>query len=395
MIRVGRALEPFDLLWLEVDLYDPGALAHVRRSLPMPVCSGENLYTARGFRPYLEAGALDVASVDVIWNGFHQAKKIADMAETYEVSCAPHNYYSHLATAIAAQWCAAIPNVRILELDVDDVPWRDELAGGWAPELRDGEVASRRARAGASRSTRTCSAPIRGRRRDRRLRPPLLRRTRRPDPPLRRSGRAARARARPAQSVVDLGCGVGTWLAAFARRGDRGLPRRRRRLGAARQASRSRRDRFLTSRLDRALRSTARFDLAVSLEVGEHLPEHAADALVETPRRAWRRACCSPAAVPSQGGTNHVNEQWPDYWAERFATRGYVVVDAIRPRIWSNRSVAFWYRQNALLFARPEAISANPSRTRGATDACAMLAVVHPELLDRVAATRPMLTFAA
>jgi L-alanine-DL-glutamate epimerase-like enolase superfamily enzyme len=83
---------------------------------------------------------MDVASVDVIWNGFHQAKKVADMAETFEVSCAPHNYYSHLATAIAAQWCAAIPNVRILELDVDDVPWRDALAGGWAPELRDGEL---------------------------------------------------------------------------------------------------------------------------------------------------------------------------------------------------------------------------------------------------------------
>jgi L-alanine-DL-glutamate epimerase-like enolase superfamily enzyme len=141
VIRVGRALEEFDLLWLEVDLYDPGALAHARRGLPMPVCSGENLYTARGFRPYLEAGALDVASVDVIWNGFHQAKKIADMAETYEVTCAPHNYYSHLATAIAAQWCAAIPNVRLLEFDVDDVPWRDELAGGWAPHVDGGELA--------------------------------------------------------------------------------------------------------------------------------------------------------------------------------------------------------------------------------------------------------------
>ena len=140
VIRVGRALEPFDLLWLEVDVFDPEALAHVRRSVPMPICSGENLYTARGFRPFLEAGALDVASVDVIWNGFHQAKKVADMAETFEVTCAPHNYYSHLATAIAAQWCAAIPNVRILELDVDDVPWRDELAGGWAPEIRRGEL---------------------------------------------------------------------------------------------------------------------------------------------------------------------------------------------------------------------------------------------------------------
>ena len=106
----------------------------------MPVCSGENLYTARGFRPFFEAGAMDVASVDVIWNGFHQAKKVADLAETFEVACAPHNYYSHLATAIAAQWCAAIPNARILELDVDDVPWRDTLAGGSAPEIRASEL---------------------------------------------------------------------------------------------------------------------------------------------------------------------------------------------------------------------------------------------------------------
>jgi len=139
-IRVGRALERFDLLWLELDLFDPVALADVRRRVPMPVCSGENLYGARGFRPYFEAGAVDVASVDVIWNGFHQAKKIADLAETFEVACAPHNYYSHLATAIAAQWCAAIPNVHILEFDVDDVDWRDELAGGWSPQLRDGEL---------------------------------------------------------------------------------------------------------------------------------------------------------------------------------------------------------------------------------------------------------------
>jgi len=138
-VRVARALEPFGLLWLEVDLYDPAALAHVRHVAPMPVCSGENLYGSRGFRPFLEAGGMDVASVDVIWNGFHQAKKIADLAETFEVNCAPHNYYSHLATFIAAQWCAAIPNARILEIDVDDVPWRDELVTA-VPEVADGEL---------------------------------------------------------------------------------------------------------------------------------------------------------------------------------------------------------------------------------------------------------------
>jgi L-alanine-DL-glutamate epimerase-like enolase superfamily enzyme len=139
LVRVAKALDAFDLLWLEVDLFDPGALAHVRHVAPMPVCSGENLYGSRDFRPYLEAGGLDVASVDVIWNGFHQAKKIADLAETFEVNCAPHNYYSHLATFIAAQWCAAIPNARILEYDVDDVPWRDELVTA-LPVISAGEL---------------------------------------------------------------------------------------------------------------------------------------------------------------------------------------------------------------------------------------------------------------
>jgi galactonate dehydratase len=140
VVRVARALEPFDLLWLEVDLFEPRALAHVRHVAPMPICSGENLYGSRGFRPYLEAHGMDVASVDVIWNGFHQSKKIADLAETFEVNCAPHNYYSHLATFIAAQWCAVIPNARILEYDVDDVPWRDELVTA-VPQISGAELA--------------------------------------------------------------------------------------------------------------------------------------------------------------------------------------------------------------------------------------------------------------
>jgi L-alanine-DL-glutamate epimerase-like enolase superfamily enzyme len=139
VLRAARALARFGLAWLEVDCYEPAALASVRARSAIPICSGENLYGARAFRPLLEVGALDVASVDVIWNGFAQAKKIADMAETYEVTCAPHNYYSHLATFISTQWCAAIPNVRVLELDVDDVPWKDELTTA-VPELSNGEV---------------------------------------------------------------------------------------------------------------------------------------------------------------------------------------------------------------------------------------------------------------
>lgn len=139
VIRVARALADFDLMWLEVDAFDPTSLAAVRQQTNVAICSGENLYTNRQFRPFFEAQAMDVASVDVIWNGFHQAKKIADLAETFEVNCAPHNYYSHLATFISAQWCAAIPNVRILEVDVDDVPWREELTTA-IPEIRDGTL---------------------------------------------------------------------------------------------------------------------------------------------------------------------------------------------------------------------------------------------------------------
>ena len=137
VLRVARSLDGHALMWLEVDAFDPVSLAAVRNGAAMPICSGENLYTNRGFRPYLEAAAMDVASVDVIWNGFHQAKKIADLAETFEVNCAPHNYYSHLATFISAQWCAAIPNVRILEVDVDDVPWRETVTTA-VPEIEDG-----------------------------------------------------------------------------------------------------------------------------------------------------------------------------------------------------------------------------------------------------------------
>ena len=163
-LHVAQALEPFDLLWLEVDCSTPARSAS--RRAPMPICSGENLYGARQFRPFLEAAGLDVASVDVIWNGFHQSKKIADLAETYEVNCAPHNYYWHLATFIGAQWCAAIPNVRILEIDVDDVPWREELVTA-VPEMRKAELRIPPARAGAPTSSRTYCASTRGPRRER------------------------------------------------------------------------------------------------------------------------------------------------------------------------------------------------------------------------------------
>jgi hypothetical protein len=92
------------------------------------------------------------------------------------------------------------------------------------------------------------------------------------------------------------------------------------------------------------------------------------------------------AAIPHQGGTDHVNEQWPDYWAERFAAHGYEAVDGIRPIVWSNGDVLPFYRQNVLVFATPEAIRAKPllARERERT-VDAQLSLAHPDLMQSIA----------
>jgi len=137
--RIARALAPFDLMWLELDMYDERALREVKDGSPVPICSGENLYGLRGYRPFFETRAMDVAMVDVPWNGFAPSRRIAELAESYELNVAPHNYYSHLSTLHSAHLCATVPNVRIMEIDVDDVPWKDELVDV-PPVVAEGEL---------------------------------------------------------------------------------------------------------------------------------------------------------------------------------------------------------------------------------------------------------------
>ena len=125
--RIAEAVGPAKLTWLELDVHDPKSIALLRRDSPVPIASGETLLERRDFRPYFEAYAFDTAIVDVIWNGFAESLKIASMADVYEVNVAPHNFYGHLASAISAHFCAAVPNFRIMEIDIDGVPWRDEF----------------------------------------------------------------------------------------------------------------------------------------------------------------------------------------------------------------------------------------------------------------------------
>ena len=136
-MRIAQVLEPFDLLWLEIDMYDHQAIRQIKDSTSTKICTGENLFYMREFIPYFESRAADVFMIDVPWNGFSQSKKIGDLAEVYQLNVAPHNYYSHLASFISASLCAVLPNVRILEIDIDDVPWKNDLVT-IVPEISNG-----------------------------------------------------------------------------------------------------------------------------------------------------------------------------------------------------------------------------------------------------------------
>ena len=138
-MRIARALEQFDLLWLEIDMYDPEALLQIKQSTSTKICTGENLYYMHDYIPYFQLHAADVFMIDVPWNGFSQSKRVGDLAEVYQLNVAPHNYYSHLSSHISATLCATLPNVRIMEIDIDDVPWKDDLVTN-QPEIVDGHM---------------------------------------------------------------------------------------------------------------------------------------------------------------------------------------------------------------------------------------------------------------
>lgn len=126
-IKLAQALERYDLMWLEVETFDPDALRMIRTATKTTICTGESLFGTVGFKPYLERHAQDVIMPDLAWNGITMGKKIADIAHAYDTLCAFHNCHSPLTTLVTANVAATIPNFFICEIDEDDPPWRDDL----------------------------------------------------------------------------------------------------------------------------------------------------------------------------------------------------------------------------------------------------------------------------
>jgi len=181
-------------------------------------------------------------------------------------------------------------------------------------------------------------------------------------------------------SVLDIGCGVGTFLRCFADGGVSDVtgvdgtyvPREQLMIDPTR---------FHGQDLSQPLELGRRFDLVVSLEVAEHLHEEHADLFVDNICRHGDVVLFS-AAIPNQGGTHHVNERWPSYWRAKFEARGYGVFDAVRPLIWTDASVDIWYKQNILIFANSDGQTRNPRLVAAADHP---LDIVHPDMLALIA----------
>lgn len=180
------------------------------------------------------------------------------------------------------------------------------------------------------------------------------------------------------KSVVDVGCGVGTWLAEFKRNGidsvrgfDGGNPPMNYLLIDE--------DEYKKADFTVGYPDQEKVDLAISLEVAEHLDEKHAEAFVKN-ICGLSDVILFSAAIPNQGGTHHVNERWPSYWADIFDAEGFQFFDIIRPQIWYDKRVKWWYRQNIFLVAKKDRSDLVEIFNESAASQATQLDIVHPDI---------------
>ena len=136
-IKIANEIESNNLSWVEIDSYDPETLKYIRNSINIPITSCENLYGLRQYKPFIEGKSIDTVSIDVIWNGLKESIKIANLAEINDMNVTAHNFNGHLSTFISMHFCSIVDNLKIAEIDVDDVPWKDDLFT-FKPIIKDG-----------------------------------------------------------------------------------------------------------------------------------------------------------------------------------------------------------------------------------------------------------------
>ena len=177
-------------------------------------------------------------------------------------------------------------------------------------------------------------------------------------------------------SILDIGCGTGTWLAAANQLGVEhvfGIDGS----NVAKDSLRVPPAMFQHHDLSETVNLGKEFDMGISLEVAEHISHESHDVYFKNLEQHADFILFS-AAIPYQGGTGHVSENWPNYWYQFFSNFGYQCFDILRPALWGNRKICFWYRQNLLIFARKE--KAELLINKGAKSTNEPMALVHPEM---------------
>jgi SAM-dependent methyltransferase len=179
------------------------------------------------------------------------------------------------------------------------------------------------------------------------------------------------------KSVVDFGCGLGNYLHVFKKNGVEEI------LGIngpwvekEQLFKYIKPEEFLERDIEKEITLNKQFDLVVSLEVAEHLTENSAETFVQNLVNAGDVILFS-AAIPGQGGQNHINEQWLSYWEKMFLKHDYVVHDVIRPIIWDNPKIRSWYKQNMVF------ITSRKAEFKTESESCPMRDIVHYETFSR------------
>lgn len=175
-------------------------------------------------------------------------------------------------------------------------------------------------------------------------------------------------------SLLDIGCGTGTWLKAAQ---DIGVNEIAGVEGVETDTSHVNKEFISLADLTRPFDLKRKFDVALCLEVAEHLDEEFAETLIQSIVRHSDRVLFS-AAAPKQLGQHHVNCQWPSYWQRLFNSHGFRCDDAIRWQIWADDSIEYWYRQN-IFWAVRDSKAGSESRIKS---------VVHPLSVDGMAYDR-------
>ena len=181
-------------------------------------------------------------------------------------------------------------------------------------------------------------------------------------------------------SVVDVGCGRGAWLATADSLGSATL--------VGLDGHWVEREKLLSPRIDfravdlgERIEMPGRFDLCMSLEVAEHLPQQLAKLFVASLCEGSSIVLFS-AAAKHQGGVGHVNEQPQSYWVGLFAANGFKCFDIFRARIWNHPQVEWWYKQNAFLFVREASVKERLDLKRLLAVQRAIIDAVHPLNLE-------------